>query len=212
MTVEQKYYQPTEEKINVVSHFIGIILSLLFAPLLIIKGVKSASVLHVVSYCVFAVSVFLLFLASTLYHSAKVPHKRAKLKIFDHAAIYVLIAGTYTPFSLLVLRGAWGWSIFGVVWFIAFAGLILKLFFTGRFTLLSTISYVAMGWVVVIAIKPLIDNFCLQGLLLLLAGGIFYTVGAVLYSLKKIPMNHAIFHLFVLAGCISHYLAIFLYT
>jgi hemolysin III len=154
----------------------------------------------------------LLYLASTLYHNSKVPEKRKKLKVFDHASIYVLIAGSYTPFSLLVLRGAWGWSVFGVVWGIAVAGIILKLFFTGRFNIVSTISYILMGWVVVVAIKPLIANFETEGLLLLLAGGVFYTVGAVLYSIKRIPYNHAIFHFFVLFGSLAHYLAILLYT
>jgi hemolysin III len=207
-----KTYSPREEKLNVISHFIGLLLSILGLIILIIKGFSSGSALSVVSYTVYGTSMILLYLASTLYHNSKVPEKRKKLKVFDHASIYVLIAGSYTPFSLLVLRGAWGWSVFGVVWGIAVAGIILKLFFTGRFNIVSTISYILMGWVVVVAIKPLIANFETEGLLLLLAGGVFYTVGAVLYSIKRIPYNHAIFHFFVLFGSLAHYLAILLYT
>jgi hemolysin III len=207
-----KTYSPREEKLNVISHFIGLLLSILGLIILIIKGFSSGSALSVVSYTVYGTSMILLYLASTLYHNSKVPEKRKKLKVFDHASIYVLIAGSYTPFSLLVLRGAWGWSVFGVVWGIAVAGIILKLFFTGRFNIVSTISYILMGWVVVVAIKPLIANFETEGLLLLLVGGVFYTVGAVLYSIKRIPYNHAIFHFFVLFGSLAHYLAILLYT
>jgi hemolysin III len=212
MTDIIKTYSPREEKLNVISHFIGLLLSLLGLIILIIKGFSSGSALSVVSYTVYGTSMILLYLASALYHNSKVPENRKKLKVFDHASIYVLIAGSYTPFSLLVLRGAWGWSVFGVVWGIAVAGIILKLFFTGRFNIVSTISYILMGWVVVVAIKPLIANFETEGLLLLLAGGVFYTVGAVLYSIKRIPYNHAIFHFFVLFGSLAHYLAILLYT
>ena len=134
------------------------------------------------------------------------------MNIFDHAAIYFLIAGTYTPFTLLGLQGAWGWTIFGIAWGIGLAGIILKLFFTGRYNLLSTISYVAMGWIIVIALKPLIERFPFEGLMWLATGGLFYTIGAVLYMLKKIPYNHAIFHFFVLAGAIAHYLGVLFYT
>jgi hemolysin III len=204
-----KTYSHREEQLNIWSHFTGFILSIAGLVLLMIKGIQSGSTLTIFSYAIYGVSMLVLYLASTLYHSAKEPERRKKLNIFDHAAIYVLIAGTYTPFSLLVLKGAWGWSIFGVVWGIAAIGITLKLFFTGRFNLVSTISYVLMGWVVVIAIKPLITNFNMEGLLLLAAGGFFYTVGAVLYSIKRIPYNHAIFHFFVLLGSLTHFLAIY---
>ncbi len=204
-----KTYSHKEEQLNIWSHFSGIVLSIIGLALLLHKGIKSGSALIIVSYAIYGVSMLVLYLASTLYHSAKEPQRRQKLNIFDHSAIYVLIAGTYTPFSLLVLKGAWGWTIFGVVWGIAALGISLKLFFTGRFNLASTISYVLMGWVVVIAIKPLISNFNIAGLLLLAAGGLFYTIGAVLYSIKHIPNNHAIFHFFVLLGSLTHFLAIY---
>ncbi len=212
MKEEIKIYSPKEESVNIRSHFIGLILSILGTIILLFKGAMTGTALSIVSYAIYGGSMILLYLASTLYHSAKDIENRKKLKVFDHASIYLLIAGSYTPFSLLVLKGAWGWSIFGVVWGIATAGIILKLFFTGRFNILSTIGYVVMGWVAVVAIKPLIANFSTEGLILLLAGGIFYTVGAVLYSIKRIPYNHAIFHFFVLFGSLAIFLAIFLYT
>jgi len=212
MTEEVKIYSPKEERYNVWSHFIGLLFSVAGTIVLIIKGYNSGTALSVVSYALYGSSMICLYLASTTYHAATEPKKRKKLKVFDHASIYFLIAGSYTPFSLLVLKGAWGWSVFGVVWGIAAAGIILKLFFTGRFNLLSTLGYILMGWVIVVAIKPLIANFCSEGLMLLLVGGIFYTLGAVLYSIKRIPYNHAIFHFFVLFGSLSHYLAIYFYT
>lgn len=212
MPEQIKTYSPEEERLNVWSHFIGLLLSIAGAVLLIIKGINTGNTMSVVSYAIYSAGNIVLYLASTTYHAATNPDKRKKLKVFDHAAIYFLIAGTYTPFSLLVLKGAWGWSVFGVVWGIAAAGITLKLFFTGRYNLLSTLSYILMGWVIVVAIKPLIASFSMEGLLLILAGGIFFTLGAVLYSIKRIPYNHAIFHFFVLFGSLSHFLAIYLYT
>ncbi|MGE4289772.1 MAG: hemolysin III family protein [Salinivirgaceae bacterium] len=212
MTTPIHRYTHTEEQINIWSHFAGIILSLVGMVILLIKGINLQSTLHIVSYAIYGTSMLVLFSASTLYHSAKNPEKRKKLNIFDHAAIYFLIAGTYTPFTLLGLQGAWGWSIFGVAWGIGLAGIILKLFFTGRFNLLSTISYVAMGWIIVFALKPLIERFPFEGLMWLAAGGVFYTIGAVLYMFKKIPYNHAIFHFFVLAGAIAHFMGVLLHT
>jgi hemolysin III len=134
------------------------------------------------------------------------------LKIIDHASIYVLIAGTYTPFTLVTLNGTIGWVIFGTSWGLALTGIILKLFFTGKYDLISTIMYVLMGWVIVFAIKPLINNLPLEGLLWLFAGGISYTIGAILYSIKKIKFNHAIFHMFVLIGSFCHFMSVFFYV
>ena len=152
-----------------------------------------------------------LYAASTFYHSATKPKLRRRLNIFDHAAIYVLIAGTYTPFTMITLAGNTGWLIFSLTWIFALTGIVLKLFFTGRFDKLSTIMYVLMGWQIVFAISPLLENLYEQGLLWLFAGGVFYTVGAILYSIKKIPYNHAIFHFFVLGGSISHFVSIYFY-
>jgi hemolysin III len=134
------------------------------------------------------------------------------LKIIDHASIYVLIAGTYTPFTLVTLNGTIGWVIFGTSWGLALTGIILKLFFTGKYSQISTIMYVLMGWIIVFAIKPLFNNLPVEGLLWLFVGGLFYTIGAIVYSIKKINFNHAIFHIFVLSGSFSHFISVFLYV
>ncbi len=207
-----KYYSPTEEKINIVSHAAGFIFSIAALALLVVRASLYGNAWHIVSSSIFGTSLITLYAASTLYHSAKKPQIRSRLKVFDHASIYALIAGTYTPFTLVTLSGAVGWVIFGLSWGAALTGIILKLFFTGRYNLLSTIMYVLMGWVIVFAIKPLINNLPREGLLWLLAGGIAYTIGAILYSIKKIPLNHAIFHIFVLLGSFCHFVAVFFYV
>ncbi|CAN5357632.1 hemolysin III family protein [soil metagenome] len=206
------FYPPMEEKLNIISHGFGFALSILGMVLLIYRAGKYGEFLHLISFSIFGASLILLYAASTFYHSAKRPKLRYRLNILDHASIYVLIAGTYTPFALITLSGVVGWSIFIVVWGLAVTGVILKLFYTGRFRLLSTSMYVIMGWIIVFAIKPLIANLELPGLLWLFAGGISYTLGAVFFSIERINYNHAIFHLFVLAGSFCHYISIFLYV
>ena len=210
--IKVTYYPPFEEKLNVISHGIGFLLSIAALVLLVVYASIYGTVWHVVSYSIYGGSLILLYLASTLYHSAKRSKLRGRLQIFDHAAIYMLIAGTYTPFTLVTLNGTTGWIMFGITWAFALTGIILKIIFTGRFNLLSTIMYVFMGWIVVLAIKPLIHNLPFEGLMWLFAGGIFYTIGAVLYSIKSIKYNHAIFHVFVLAGSFCHFMAIFFYV
>ena len=154
-----------------------------------------------------------LFLSLKLFQvSLQTPKLRYRLNIFDHASIYILIAGTYTPFTLVVLDGWVGWTIFGVSWGLALTGVILKLFFIGKYDKISTIAYVLMGWLIVFAIKPLVQNLPIEGLLWLLGGGISYTVGAILYSIKSIKYNHAIFHIFVLLGSFCHFMAVFFYV
>ena len=207
-----QFYSPTEEKLNIWSHAVGIFLSIIALVLLIVKAVEQNNVWMMVSFPIFGISLILLYLASTLYHASKNPEKRFKLKIFDHAAIYVLIAGTYTPFTLVSLNGEIGWFIFSVVWAIAFAGIILKLFFTGRFKVISTAMYVLMSWIIIFYFKELTANLNSDGVFYLILGGVFYTIGAILYSIKKIKFNHAIFHFFVLAGSFSHFLSVYLYV
>jgi hemolysin III len=202
------FYKPQEEKINVVSHAIGFALSIVGTLYLIVHSALYGTAIHVVSFSIFGISMILLYLASTLYHNSKDEWTRKKLKVFDHAAIYVLIAGTYTPFTLVVLPGNTGWAIFGVSWGIAAVGIVLKLFFAGRFKIASTVLYVAMGWIIILVINPLVDNFSAAGLFWLFAGGVAYTVGAVLFSIKKIPYNHAIFHILVLVGTFCHFVAV----
>lgn len=207
-----KYYSPLEESINIGSHALGFILSAIATILLYIKSAPLGDPLNLVSALVFGFSLMALYAASTCYHSARQPALRKKLRIVDHASIYCLIAGTYTPFSLLVLKGSTGWIIFTTTWLMALVGIVLKLFFTGRYQLLSTLMYVFMGWIIIFVIEPLMENLPADGLSWLIAGGLCYTLGAVLYAIKRIQLNHAIFHLFVLAGSLCHFLAIYLYV
>lgn len=206
------YYDPIEEKWNVRSHAFGLALSIIALVLLVVHASKDGTMVHIISFSIYGASLIVLYSASTFYHYTQSPRLRHKLNIFDHAAIYVLIAGTYTPFTLVVLDGWIGWTIFGVSWGLAIIGIILKLFFTGRFDKISTIAYVLMGWLIIAVIKPLMDSLPTEGLLWLLAGGIFYTIGALLYSIKRIKYNHAIFHIFVLLGSFSHFIAVFFYV
>jgi hemolysin III len=167
---------------------------------------------HIVSFSIFGASLIILYAASTAYHSTKNPVIRSRLRVVDHASIYVLIAGTYTPFTLVTLNGVVGWVIFGASWGMALVGIILKLFFTGRYKLVSTLMYVFMGWLIIFAINPLINNLSSDGLFWLVVGGIAYTVGAILYAIKKIKFNHAIFHVFVLAGSTCHFVSVFFHV
>ena len=207
-----QFYSPTEEKLNIWSHAFGIFLSIIALVLLIIKAVQQDNIWMMISFPIFGVSLILLYLASTLYHASKEPQKRFKLKVFDHAAIYVLIAGSYTPFTLVSLNGETGWLIFSMVWVMAFTGIILKLFFTGRFKVVSTAMYVLMGWLIVFYFQDLTASLHEKGVFYLILGGVLYTIGAILYSIKKIKFNHAIFHFFVLAGSFCHFLSIYLYV
>ncbi|PCH76684.1 MAG: hemolysin D [Flavobacteriaceae bacterium] len=211
-TYTPKSYSKLEENINIASHGVGFLLSIVALVVLLLKASKTGSAISIVSVSIYGASLIILYAASTLYHAAKTPKLRERLNIFDHASIYVLIAGTYTPFTLLVLEGWVGWTIFGVSWGIALLGVILKLFYTGRFDRVSTISYVVMGWVIVLAIKPLMDTMAVDGLWWLLAGGLSYTIGALLYSIHKLPFNHAIFHFFVLFGSLAHFIAIYCFV
>jgi len=210
--IKTSYYSHAEERLNVISHALGLLLSVFGLFLLVSKAVKLNQDLYVVSVIVYGISLVVLYGASTFYHAAKSRGLRTKLNILDHAAIYVLIAGTYTPFTLVTLPKNTGIILFLVVWAFAFFGVVLKIFFTGRFKLISTILYVLMGWLVVFAINPLIENLATQGLYLLFAGGIFYTIGAVLFMIEKLKFNHAIFHIFVLLGSLSHFFAIYQYV
>ena len=206
------HYSPLEEKTNIVSHAIGLILSIVALLLMLVRASGSGDLLHIVSAGIFGFSLIALYAASTLYHSAKDPKTRARLRINDHATIYILIAGTYTPFTLITLHGWVGWTIFGISWSMAITGVILKLFFTGRYNVLSTLMYVFMGWIIIFAVKPLINSLSPEGLVWLVAGGIAYTTGAVIYSIKKIKFNHAIFHLFVLLGSLCHFVSVYFYV
>jgi len=207
-----KFYSKLEEKTNIISHAIGLVLSVVALVFLVIKASFHGNGWHIVSVAIFGASLIALYAASTFYHNAKEPGIRSRLRILDHATIYVLIAGTYTPLTIITLDSSTGWVIFGVSWGMALAGVILKLFFTGKFNVVSTVMYVFMGWVIVFAIKPLINNLAIEGLLWLFAGGVAYTTGAIIYSVKKIKFNHAIFHMFVLMGSFCHFVAVYFYV
>lgn len=205
-------YSPKEEHLNIISHGIGFLLSVIALVLLVTKSITSGEVDHIVSVSIFGVSLVVLYAASTLYHSATDEEKRYKHKIFDHAAIYVLIAGTYTPFTIITLEGQIGWVIFGVSWGMAVVGILVKLFFTGKYNKISTLMYILMGWMIVFAINPLINSLPSEGIRWLVAGGLSYTIGAVIYSIEKIKFNHAIFHVFVLAGSFCHFCSVYFYV
>jgi len=197
---------------NIVSHAVGLLLSIAGLLLMLVRAGDTGDVLRIVSAAIFGAGLIALYLASTLYHSARDPRTRSRLRVNDHATIYVLIAGTYTPITLVTLNGWVGWTLFGITWGMALTGVVLKLFFTGRYGLLSTLMYVFMGWIIIFAIKPLIANMPSAGLSWLVAGGAAYTTGAILYSIKKIHFNHAIFHLFVLLGSFCHFVAVYSYV
>ncbi|HEX2862356.1 MAG TPA: hemolysin III family protein [Lacunisphaera sp.] len=198
-----------EEVANAVSHGFGALLGVMGLVVLLVGASRDGNAWHVVSTAVFGTTLVVLYTASTLYHS--IPGARAKqiLQKFDHAAIFLLIAGSYTPFVLVTLRGPWGWSLFGVIWGLAVVGIALKFWFAGRFRLVSTLIYLAMGWLVLIAIKPLAAVLPEGGMKLLVAGGLCYSGGAVFYLWKRLPYHHAIWHLFVLGGSICHWAAVF---
>jgi len=202
-------YSNSEEQLNIWSHGLALVASIVAFPFLILKAISYSSFWMTSSFIIYGLSLVILFSASTFYHAAKNPKKRRKLNIFDHAAIYVLIAGSYTPFCLVALVANSGWYLFFFVWFFALIGVILKLFYTGKFRKISITMYLLMGWQVLFLLKPLKNVLTDFGFNLLILGGVFYTIGAVLYSIKKIPYNHAIFHVFVLFGSVCHFLAIY---
>ncbi|MFO7896141.1 MAG: hemolysin III family protein [Candidatus Cloacimonadales bacterium] len=207
-----KYYSPLEEQINIISHKLGILLSAIALLLLVWRGLEHGSAYHIISFSIFGLTLLSLYIASTIYHSSQEPARRAHLRIFDHASIYALIAGTYTPYSLVTLQGRAGWMIFGLSWGIALLGITLKIFFTGRFKIISTLIYVFMGWIIIFALKPLLANLAPAGVFWLFAGGLSYTLGAILYGIRPLPLNHALFHILVLVGSFCHFISIYFYV
>lgn len=202
-----------EEIGNSVSHGLALLLTVVGLPVLVIHAMRHGDTAAVVGAAVFGGSAILLYLASVLYHATPYPRAKRVLQSLDHAAIYVLIAGTYTPFTLGVLRGGWGWILFGLVWGLALFGLLFKAFLGMRYPRVSTFVYVAMGWVVLIAIRPLWLHMPLGGWLWLLAGGVAYTLGVVFYVLDdRVRYSHFIWHLFVMAGTTFHFFAVLFYA
>ncbi len=205
------HYTLGEEIFNSVSHGVGVALACVGFGILIVLSALYGDAWAVSSSIVYSFSLFALYLASTLYHAC--PNRRVKgvLQVLDHCSIFLLIAGTYTPYTLITLRGALGWSLFAVVWGAAIVGVVLNAIDVQKYSRISMVCYVAMGWVVVLAIRPLMASLAWRGLVLLALGGVFYTVGIVFYVIRRSYM-HSIWHLFVLAGSVCHYLSILLYV
>ncbi len=201
-----------EEIANSITHGIGMALSIAGLVILIVYSSLYGTVWHIVSFTLFGVTMVLLYTSSTLLHS--LPKGKAKnvFEILDHSSIYFFIAGSYTPFLLVVIRGWEGWTLFGIIWGLAIGGTIFKAFFVKKFLFFSTILYVLMGWMIIFAWKPLVDNMHPNGMLLLVIGGVLYTVGAVFYVWRGFNYHHALWHLFVLAGSITHFFAVLLYV
>ncbi|GIP21388.1 hemolysin III family protein [Paenibacillus sp. J22TS3] len=204
-------YPRREEIANAVTHGIGALLSVAALVLLIVFSSTKGTVWHVVSFTVYGISMLMLYCSSTLVHSFKEGKLKDLFEFFDHSSIYLYIAGTYTPFLLVAIRGTLGWSLFGVVWGIALLGVVFKAYFVKRFLFLSTLFYLLMGWLIVIAWQPLMAAVPAAGMELLVIGGIMYTLGTIFYVWRAFPYHHAIWHLFVLAGSVLHFFAIFLY-
>ncbi len=206
---QKPFYSVREEIIHSVTHGIGAALSVAGLTALVILAVIYGDVWRVISFSIYGSSLILLYLASTLYHSLQHPRAKAILRKFDHASIYVLIAGTYTPFLLVSLRGtAVGWTFFVLVWGMAAAGVVWKMFFLGKLEVIATIIYVLMGWMCVLVFKQMMAAIPTPGLIMLVAGGLVYTLGVIFYAWEKLPYNHAIWHLFVLGGSICHFFSI----
>ena len=208
----QKTYSLREEIANSVIHGIGAALSVAGLTLLVAFAIPKGDPWRTASVSIYGATAVLLFLCSTLYHSFQNPRVKHIFKIADHSAIFLFIAGSYTPFTLVSLRGTWGWTLFGLIWTFALAGVAFKLFFVYRYKIFSTLAYVLMGWLCVIAIKPILAAVATGGLILMAAGGLLYTAGVPFYACKRIPYNHAIWHVFVLAASICHYFAIYFYV
>ncbi len=207
--VMESGYSKKEEFWNAVTHGLGCVLAIPALVLLINKANGNGSTLELTSYIIFGISMMLLFLCSTLYHT--VPVHKSFFKKLDHSAIFLLIAGTYTPIALIAIGGKLGWAIFWIEWALTLIGIVLKQFFVYRFKALSLLIYIGMGWLVIFAYKPVHAHIGTEGFLTLLAGGIIYTAGTYFYKNKRIPYNHAIWHLFVLGGCIAMFMSVYFF-
>jgi len=205
-------YSPSDELANSLTHAVGVALSVAGLVVLVTCAGLMGDAWRVVSFSVYGSSLVLLYLASTLYHAFRRPGLKLFFRRLDHVAIYLLIAGTYTPFTLVTLRGGWGWTLFGLIWVFALAGIVTTLLFPNRPRWSTAAIYVAMGWVAVIALGPLVAALPAGGLALVVAGGLAYTGGVAFYVRERFPFSHAVWHLFVLGGSIAHFFAVLLYV
>ncbi len=205
-------YSLGEEIANAVTHGVGAVLSIVALVLMVLLAMTQSNTIAVVSAAIYGASLILLFISSTLYHSFQHPEIKSILKTLDHSAIYILIAGTYTPFMLISLQGAWGYSMTAVIWSLALFGIFFKLFYRHRFPRLSLFTYIAMGWLIIVASTEMVAKVPMGGLVLLAAGGLTYTLGTIFYVWERCPYNHALWHLFVLGGAACHFFAIYLFV
>jgi hemolysin III len=212
MNFSIKDFSIKEEIANSITHGIGLLLSIPALVMLVLNAVETANPWRIVSFSIFGATMIILYLNSTLLHS--ITHEKVKdfFEILDHSSIYLLIAGTYTPFVLVAIRGGLGWTLFGLVWGLALIGIVFKCYYVKKYIVTSTILYVIMGWLIVMAIVPLYHAIGITGFMLLVGGGLLYTVGSIFYVMQKIPYFHAIWHIFVLAGSALMYFCVYLYV
>ncbi|MCL6458343.1 MAG: hemolysin III family protein [Gorillibacterium sp.] len=201
-------YSRKEEVANAITHGVGVLMSIAVLVLLVAFASFYGTVWHVVSYSIFGLTMLLLYTSSTLVHSFPEGKVKDLFEIFDHSSIYLFIAGTYTPIMLSVIRGPLGWTLFGIIWGIAILGVLFKVFFVKRFLFTSTFIYILMGWVIMFAWKPMVAAFSHEAIVLLVVGGLSYTVGTVFYMWRSFPFHHAVWHLFVLGGSVTHFFCI----
>jgi len=208
MDVISENRKQLEEMLNAATHGFGAILSMSGLVVLIVSANLYGNIWHRLSFSIYGISLLLMYMASTLYHSFKNEKLKHIFKICDHASIYLLIAGTYTPFTLVLFQGTLGWSIFGIIWGLALLGIAQQIFFVDRFEIFSTLCYIIMGWFIIIFIKPLVTSMPFAGFCWLVAGGLLYTFGAGIYLCSQLPFNHTVWHLFVLGGSLCHFITI----
>lgn len=209
---QDKIQSRVEELGNATTHAMGAILSLVAIVLFVVFARHQDDSFKLISSLIFGTTLFLMYSSSTIYHYLSEPKLKQWFRIVDHACIYLLIAGSYTPFMLVTIRGPWGWTLLTIIWSLAVLGVIFKLFFVNHFSGLSTAIYLFMGWLAVVAIKPICQNLSHEGLMFVVAGGLCYTIGVVFYLWKRLKFSHTLWHLFVLAGSICHFLAVLLYV
>ena len=196
-----------EEVANAITHGIGVGLAIAALVILVVFAARISDTWKVVSFSIYGATMIILFLSSTLYHSFPQPYLKRFFRILDHSSIFLLIAGTYTPVTIGSMRGGWGWALFGVIWGLTIVGIILKIFAMSKLKWLSIVVYLMMGWIILIAIKPLVAVVTSRFLIWILAGGLAYSLGIIFYVARKLPFHHAVWHLFVLAGSICHFFA-----
>ncbi len=203
---------PREELVNSLTHGLAVALSIAALTILVVFSSLQRDPWKIVSFSIYGAALVALYTASTVYHAVASKRLRPFLRQIDHSCIYLLIAGTYTPFMLVTMRNAWGWTLFGLVWGLAAAGILFKVFFTGRFEAVATLGYILMGWIAVIAIKPLVQTMPPGVWPWLVGGGLCYTFGVVFYAMGRLRYNHAVWHLFVVAGSLLHFLSFLLFV